>query len=354
VLLSPLADLVLGEKFDDYLAADAREWRDFTVELGFEAAVRRYARNRIEIAERLGHDMLYVVPCPPERRPAPPKPVIDPSSPVVPAAPRPPAPPPPEDPIERVILRNQNKRAHRNDPLNESTFFVYEALIDEMRLRGTDLPILAPCWFHGVWTDTDLMETIALEPEIAREHYELATASSNQFIDKYSEYGINLIGVGGDFAGKRTLISPKTYHDLITPELKKLTDRIHEVGAYAINASDGDLWSVIDDYLIGSGVDGCIEIDSRAGMDLKLLKERFGKTITFFGNMDCGEVLSFYTPDEIRAVTVKCLEDGYGSGGHVFCSSNAITHSVPAVNYFAMANAYRNYFGLPKIKIGET
>ena len=39
-------------------------------------------------------------------------------------------------------------------------------------------------------------------------------------------------------------------------------------GAYAVNASDGNLWGVIDAFLVESGVDGYLEIDLHAGMDV--------------------------------------------------------------------------------------
>ena len=96
------------------------------------------------------------------------------------------------------------------------------------------------------------------------------------------------------------------------PELKKLSAKIHLADAYAINASDGNLWSVIEDFLIGSGVDGYLEIDLHAGMELKKLKNIYGEKITFLGNLDCGNTLSFASPDIIRNVVIQCLEDGMG------------------------------------------
>ena len=345
VFLSPLAEFVLGRKYPDFLNSDPLPWKYSVEELGFESAVRKYAVDRLDIAQKLRHDMLYVVYNPPERRKSVVSAIAAPPKPAAPASPV-------DDPVERVRIRNQRALENAEVPWNESIFFIYEALGDEMRKRGIDLPILVPAWHHGVWTDTDLMETMILEPELAHEHYRIATIRASMLIDRFASYGIRQIGIGGDFAGSRPLISPDSYNRFIVPELKILSDRIHAAGAWSINASDGNLWSVIDGYLVKSGVDGCIEIDSRASMDLAKLKAGFGKTITFYGNMDCGEVLSFYSPDEIREITVRCIEDGrIGGGGHVFCSSNAITASVPPENYFTMVNAYMDYFGLPKIRI---
>ena len=109
---------------------------------------------------------------------------------------------------------------------------------------------------------------------------------------------------------------------------------------------------MIEDFLIGTGVDGYLEIDQRAGMELSELKRRFGSRITFLGNMDCGEVLSFWAPERIAEETVRCLRDGDGvHGGHIFCASNAITTSVPVQNYLAMLHAYQDWFGLPRFQL---
>jgi len=84
---------------------------------------------------------------------------------------------------------------------------------------------------------------------------------------------------------------------------------------------------------------------------LKRLKDRYGDRITLFGNLDCGNILSFGTPEEVRAHTIGCLEAGMGNGGHILCASNAITASVPMENYLTMLNAYRSMFNLPAFEL---
>lgn len=332
VLLSPIADIILGHKYIDY-GGDWEDWICMALDTGWERALRQYASDRLTLAERLGHDMLYVVPNPL------PEDVSGNSETDIAGCLS-------EDPAERMRSRNDEDRQQAGK-FKEDRLLVYYYLFDEMKKRGLDLPINAPAYAHGIWTDVDLMQTMLLEPEVAHEHFELATAKVMPGIEKFLGIGVKQIGIGGDFSGNRLLISPENYRSFIVPQLRIISDRIHEAGGWAINGSDGDLWPVIDDFLIGSGADGYIEVDMRAGMDLKKLKEAYGRKITFYGNMDCGEVLSFCSHKEIRDYTVKCLDDGRGSGGHIFTASNAVTGSVPIGNYMAMVNTYRDVFGLP-------
>ena len=331
VLLSPVADQLLGRLY----GGDPANWRDLVDELGWEAAVRRNATDRLDLALRLGHDMMYVSP-----NPLPPGPAGRPTLQRQPAS---------DDPV--VAMERRNEKAAQAPPMSEDAMQVYVFLKGEMRKRDVDLPILAPAYVHGVWTDVDLMQTMVLAPEVARRHFELATQQAHARIEKYLALEIEQIGFGGDFAGTKLIISPQAYRTFMVPEVRKLSRRIHQAGRYAVNASDGDLWPVIEDFLFGCEVDGYLEIDMHAGMDLGRLKAQYGDRMTFYGNLDCGNILSFGSVEEVREHTVRCLEAGMGDGGHILCASNAIAASVPLENYLAVVYAYRDMFGLPRLRI---
>lgn len=331
VLLAPLADEFIGRPY----GGDPAHWPALLRELGWEGAVRRAAADRVDLAALLGHDMLYVYPTGSRR---PPEAAAEPEA-------------LPEDPVERLRRRNEAAEQAPARP-SDDAFLIYVYVREEMERRGLDLPILAPAYAHGVWTDVDLMQTMLLAPEVAHRHFDLATRRALGLVEGYAELEIEQYGVGGDFAGTRPLISPRAYREFIVPEVRRVSRRVHEVGGWAVNASDGDLWPVIEDFLIGCEVDGYLEIDLHAGMDLGRLKEAYGDRVAFYGNLDPGNILSFATPEEVRRHTIDCLEKGTGNGGHILCASNAITASVPMANYLAVVGAYREVFGLGALRVG--
>ncbi len=339
VLLPPLSDLFLGRPY----AGDDAVFLRLVAECGWEAAVQRNAIDRLDLAEALGHDLLYAWP--------PPKPILperhrDGSDSRAAL---------PDDPVERLRERNRRAAEAGTDP-DEAQLLLFVRLREAVQVRQLDLPILAPAYAHGVWTDTDLMESMAIAPDVAAEHFHRATARMLGLAARYGEIGIDIVGVGGDFAGNRPLISPEAYRRFIVPEVRAVAEAVHALGMRAINASDGDLWSVMDDFLDGCGVDGYLEIDAQAGMDLRRLKSSYGQRFTLFGNMDCGTLLSFASVEDITLATRACLAAGReGSpGGHIFCASNAITASVPMASYLAMMREYRRFFGLPATAAGSS
>ncbi|HRU05553.1 MAG TPA: uroporphyrinogen decarboxylase family protein [Candidatus Brocadiia bacterium] len=333
VLLPPVAEQLLGRRYVDY-AGDREGWRRLAAETGWEKAVRQYAVDRADMAALLDHDMLYVCP----------NPVPDGATRPGPSA----AECPEDDPVSRLERRNERVAASLGRR-SDDRFLVYAYLREELRRRELDLPVLAPAYYHGVWTDVDLMQTMVLEPEVAHRHFALATQRALADVEAYVSLGLDQVGVGGDFAGTRLLISPDAYRRFIVPEVRTVVRRIHQAGLWAVNASDGNLWPVLDDFLLGCEVDGYLETDMRAGMDLARLKAARGDRVTLYGNMDCGNVLSFSAPEEVARLTAECLKAGQGNGGHIFCASNAITDSIPLDNYLAMVNAYRKTFGLPDL-----
>ena len=60
VLLSPVADEILGEPFK----GDFRCWGSLINELGWAKAVREIARDIVRLAAILEHDMIYSIPGP--------------------------------------------------------------------------------------------------------------------------------------------------------------------------------------------------------------------------------------------------------------------------------------------------
>ena len=145
------------------------------------------------------------------------------------------------------------------------------------------------------------------------------------------------------------LISPELYRKFIVPEVRIVADYVRAKGGYSVNATDGNIWSIMDDFASGCAVDAYMEIDYSAGMRIGDLKQKYGSTLTLMGNMDCGNILTFSSEAEIAEITHSILDEGWGDGGHIFTASNAITASVPINNYMAMVNAYKDHFALNRI-----
>jgi uroporphyrinogen-III decarboxylase len=104
--------------------------------------------------------------------------------------------------------------------------------------------------------------------------------------------------------------------------------------------------------MIDSGFDILNPVQcSAAGMDPAVLKNRFGKRITFWGGaVDTQQTLPFGTPDEVFEQTIERLKIFSPGGGFVFTPIHNVVANVPPENLQAFYNAYKSFYGLPLIK----
>jgi uroporphyrinogen decarboxylase len=147
---------------------------------------------------------------------------------------------------------------------------------------------------------------------------------------------------GSDFASNEgPMYSPKVFHELLLPGLKKITEVCHKHGMYYLFASDGNLWPVADDLFGESGVDGYFEIDRRAGMDLGKLRDRF-PNLTLIGNIS-SHTLHLGTKEQVIEEVLSCVKVAEKYGGVIIGVSNYIMPKTPEENIMALLDTVRKY-----------
>lgn len=254
----------------------------------------------------------------------------------------------PESGITRTYRKEKRSEPEiedSNPSESEPQFYVFRRVKELMKEEGYDLAIFSPVYGIPVATLGEKLEWFYTEPEKLHKFYDECTQNVIATAKKYAELGADIIGLGGDLASdKGPMISPMHYHEFIMPQIRKQADVLHELGVFVNNTSDGDLWSILDDFLINTHVDGFGEIDVAAGMDLARLKREYGDRICFVGNLDIRWTFTSGTPEDCRKAMIKCIKDGWGNGGHIICTSNIVHKDVKPENYLSAIDAYREYF----------
>ncbi len=138
----------------------------------------------------------------------------------------------------------------------------------------------------------------------------------------------------GDIACKNMLLhSPAYLRREFCPRLTKLNDAWHEHGIKCLFHSDGYLMEIMDD-LIATGIDGLNPIETVAGMNLKEVKEKYGKKIFLTGGIDMSQLLSMGTPEQVRVVCEEAVKDA--RPGYFIGSTTEIDNSAKLENIIAM------------------
>jgi uroporphyrinogen decarboxylase len=189
----------------------------------------------------------------------------------------------------------------------------------------------------------NLLMAIAIEPELVKALVEMSVSINLELAKDVVACGAEIVYTGDDVAyNKGPLMSPKSFRELFFPGLCRVVQGFKDLGLYVIKHTDGNLWPILD-MIIDSGIDCLDPIDPQAGMDLAEVKAKYGDRIAIKGNVDCAQLLTFGTPDEVVEATKEALHKGMPGGGYILSSSNSIHSAVKPENYAAMLQTLQDY-----------
>jgi len=207
-----------------------------------------------------------------------------------------------------------------------------------------------------IWENRDVMsnprylrgtENLFLDyienPKFAHEITEMAFSYEMEVVKKAIKAGAEIVMLGDDYAyNQGPMISPKHFRKFVLPGLKKMVTLVHEMGAFCIKHSDGNLMKILD-MIIATGIDGINPIDPIAGMDIQKIKKMYGNRVCIIGNIDCGDLLTNGTPEQVIKAVRMCIKSASPGGGHILSSSNSIHSGVKSENFLAMIEAVKKY-----------
>jgi len=194
--------------------------------------------------------------------------------------------------------------------------------------------------------DNFLMYLIA-EPEFACELLDLILEHQIKVVQNAVSIGADLIVDTDDYAyNSGPLMSPSLFNEIFVPRIKRFTDAVHKAGAKMIKHSDGNIKLLLDS-MVSTGLDGYHSIDPVAGMDIAEVKKQYGDRLVLLGNIDCGNLLSFGTVEEVRNAVRDCIRAAAPGGGFVLMTSNTVPSTANPANVVAMLEAAREFGTYP-------
>jgi uroporphyrinogen decarboxylase len=203
-------------------------------------------------------------------------------------------------------------------------------------------------------TITDWLCRLVTEPDYA---FSVLQATAERAVDNLAIYlqavgkYIDTIFISGTDFGtqKGELFSPRIFQDLYIPNIRVITDYVHQHSdAKVMYHSCGSNFKLME-YFIEAGVDILNPIQTTAvNMDPVELKKRFGGRICFWGGgVDTQTVLPYGSADEVREQVQERIRILAPGGGLVFAAVHAIQYGVPPQNILTMVDTAFEYGGYP-------
>jgi uroporphyrinogen decarboxylase len=233
------------------------------------------------------------------------------------------------------------------DPLDEQRFANLRSQAEAAAAKGKAVALAGPCagiaevysWLRGY---EQYYIDLALNQEWVAYMLDRLVEFKSAFWERALEEVGDLVDVvveADDLGGQNApLLSPRTYRKLIQPRHKRLFSFIKQQAPVKVfYHTCGAVRRLLPD-LIDAAIDILNPVQiSAAGMDLRALKQEFGRDLVFWGGgVDTQGVLGTGTPEQVRVHVRRNIEALAPGGGFVFAAVHDIQANVPPENIMAM------------------
>jgi hypothetical protein len=168
-------------------------------------------------------------------------------------------------------------------------------------------------------------------------HRSLTTA--NYFDRFFIRKGADQVMVGSDFSTTTgLLISPTMFSDICFPAMRDRVANIKKYRDKVILHSCGNTWKALD-MIVESGVDCYQSMQTGAGMDIRLLKEKYGRKLAFWGGVGVEKLIGG-TPEDVLSDVRYAMKYGSPEGGFILGPSHSIAYGTKYENFMAMLDEH--------------
>ena len=203
---------------------------------------------------------------------------------------------------------------------------------------------------QGIRRLEDWMMAHILYPEYIEEVFELQTQTMLKNLEIYRQAvgdRIQIVWISGTDFGTQNgeFINPKTFRQLYKPYYKRINDWVHQNTSWkTFYHCCGSVVNLLDDFVeMGLDILNPVQISAK-GMDPKMLKEKYGDKLVFWGGgVDTQKTLPFGTPQQVRQQVMERLEILSKDGGYVFNPIHNVVGGTPVENLIEMYQAVKDF-----------
>lgn len=160
--------------------------------------------------------------------------------------------------------------------------------------------------------------------------------------------GVDIIWWGDDFAMEAgPIIDPAIVRELLIPRYAEMVAGVRQINPRIKIAfhTDGKIDWLLDD-LVEIGIDILNPLQPDVN-DVKAVNERYGRRLTFWGNVDTRRVMSGGSVADVVNEVRKVIAALAPGGGHILCSNHRIQSTERALDntlaYYWAADHFRDY-----------
>jgi uroporphyrinogen decarboxylase len=195
-------------------------------------------------------------------------------------------------------------------------------------------------WFGDVETLTMPFE----DPVLLEHELDKITEWKMEVYGAYTQTGVDIVWIGDDLGTQRSLImSPEQYRQWYMPCHRRIVQHLKKINPNVRIAFHccGYVTTLIPD-LIDIGID-ILEAVQAECMDINMLKQEFGRDISFWGGVGAQTVMAQTTPQQVVDGVLKTLSIMTPGGGYIAAPCHTLTEEISWENVVAFHKAIQLY-----------
>lgn len=183
------------------------------------------------------------------------------------------------------------------------------------------------------------------DPSLLTEVFRLSNAFFIEAARRSVAAGCVGIWVSEDLGdNQRGFFKLADYRRHVLPPFVELVDAIAGLGVPVLLHSCGCINAFLDD-LAQTKIASIHPLQRTARMDLRAVKERYGRRFCLIGNIDSTRTLPFGTPAEVAAEAREAIDIAAPGGGYILASDHSLHDGIPVENILELARVGTDYGG---------
>ena len=226
---------------------------------------------------------------------------------------------------------------------------VYRVFFDLQKRYGDQIYLMGSL-FSGMWETvsqvmglTAFSVTLRRNPEFVRRMIQYYERIYLAVIHATADAGMPAFVYSDDMGHKMgPQTSPRVLDEFFGPSLRRVTEEAHQRGLKIIIHSCGNVNQLLD-LFVSWGFDGVHSLEPTAGIDLGQVKQRVGKRMCIFGNLDISQVMTYGTRQEVEEAVKAALRSAAQGGGFIMAMTNS--HNAVKVENSRWMIEFTNQYG---------
>ena len=219
----------------------------------------------------------------------------------------------------------------------------WETPHDDMALTGGITGPFTTCWLLMGYEH--ICYALYDDPGLLTDLFRVSNEYNKEAARRCVAAGCHALWLGDDLGdSSRGFLKLEHFHKYYLPYLVDLAEYVDGLGVPLLLHCCGRFIDYLPD-LAQTKIASIHPLQRTAGMDLRWVKEHYGKRFCIIGNIDSSRTLPFGTPDDVAAEVRQAIDVAAPGGGYVLASDHSLHDGIPLANIRTMFQVGREYGG---------